>query len=145
VRQLGVTVVLLSVLAGGVTAQTSTTTTTTPSTNGPQAATPSGPTALPYKDEEFPAWALKLRRFEIIAVGAFPIVFMFTGVGYDYAYYASTGFSQTYIPWPAGQGTSQWTTTNNPTLLQNKNITIVAVSIGLSLAVAGVDWLLGLK
>lgn len=131
-------------LAAGLTAQTTsaTTSTTTPSTGSQTAPSPSS--ALPYKDEEFPGWALKLRRFEIIAVGAFPIVYMFSSVGYDYGYYMASGFSSDYIPWPAGSGTSSWTSTSNPQMLQNKNLTVVGVAIGVSLVLAGVDWLLGL-
>lgn len=139
-RRLGIAGWLLLGVAGWSFAQTATA--TTPSS--PSATNPTGPTAAPYKEDEFPSWALKLRRFEIITVGAFPIMYLFTGVGYDYGYYVASGFSQTYIPWPVGQGTSQWTSTNNPDLLQSKNITVISVALGLSLVVAGVDWFLGL-
>lgn len=111
-------------------------------TTGTSAA--SAPTAKAYTDDEFPPWVLKLRRAEIIAVGAFPIAYLFTGLGFDYGYYASTGFSSEYMPWPVGSGTSGWTTSANGPELQKKNVTLVAVAAGISLLLAGADWLLGL-
>ena len=125
-------------------------TTPTPSPSASPAATPT-PTpnpstvfaqAKPYSDQEFPAWALRLRRFEIIAVGAFPIAYLFSGLGYDYAYYLGNGFPQDNIPWPAGPGTSQWTDTANHDKLQRKNYTLIGVAAGISLLLAGVDWFL---
>ncbi len=106
--------------------------------------TPAVHPAEPYKDDEFPPWVLKLRRFEIITVGAFPLAYLFAGVGYDYYYYASNGFPSENTPWPAGPGTSRWTTASQPDQLQQKNITLVEVSLALSLALATADWLLGL-
>ena len=99
--------------------------------------------AKPYSDSEFPDWALKVRRFEIIAVGAFPIAYLFTGLGYDYAYYLSTGFPPKNAPWPVGPGTSLWTNTEQHDQLQRKNFTLIAVAAGVSLLLATVDWALG--
>jgi hypothetical protein len=130
-----------------LTAQTTPTPSPSTSPTPTPTATPNPATlfaqAKPYSDKEFPDWALKLRRFEIIAVGAFPIAYLFSGLGYDYAYYFSTGFPQSNIPWPAGPGTSAWTNTANHDQLQRKNYTLVAVAAGLSLLLAGVDWFLG--
>jgi len=116
-----------------------------------QTAAPAAPSlsptahlADPYTDEEFPSWVLKLRRFEIIAVGAFPLAYLFAGLGYDYYYYTANGFPSANIPWPAGPGTSSWTTTNQPDQLQQKNITLVEMSVIMSLAIATADWFLGL-
>lgn len=112
-------------------------------------ATPSSPSAVAtpqakaYTDDEFDPWVLKLRRAEIIAVGAFPVAYIFAGLGYDWVYYAGTGFSSSYIPWPAGPGTSQWTTTSNSAQLQQKNWTLVGMSVGISVAIAALDWVLG--
>jgi len=100
--------------------------------------------AKPYSDDEFPDWALKLRRFEIIAVGAFPIAYLFAGLGYDYVYYFSNGMPSSNAPWPAGTGTSSWTTTNNYYQLQRKNWTNIGVAAGISLLLATADYLLGL-
>lgn len=99
--------------------------------------------AKPYEDAEFDPWVLKLRRAEIIAVGAFPVAYIFAGLGYDWAYYAGNGFPQDNIPWPAGPGTSQWTTSANGAQLQQKNWSLVGMSVGISLAIAALDWFLG--
>lgn len=37
----------------------------------------------PYKPEEFPSWARSLRRGEIVALGLFPFVFLFTSLAYQ--------------------------------------------------------------
>ena len=114
---------------------------TTPPTPG----TPGAPQAAQaYTDQEFEPWVLKLRRAEILAVGAFPLVYLFSGLGYDYFYYLSRGFPQDNIPWPAGPGTSQWTPLNQPDQLQQKNLTLVGVSLAVGVALAALDWALGL-
>jgi hypothetical protein len=125
--------------SSGTAAATSSTTSTGTTTADP-AATPAAPTAKPYEDKEFEPWVLKLRRAEIIAVGAFPVAFLFSGLGYDYAYYTSNGFPQSTIPWPLGPGTSQFT----GDALQKKNWSLIGISVGVSLAIAALDWVLGL-
>lgn len=45
--------------------------------------------AVPYKPDEFPQWAVDLRRTEIITIGSFPLSFMFTAIIYDVAKFAS--------------------------------------------------------
>jgi len=146
--------VLLFAVAAILSAQTTSTPATTTPAEGTTttsaapaaAATPAAQaaTALPYTDKEFPGWVLKVRRAEILTVGAFPIAYLFAGLIYDYTYYVSSGFPSQYAPWPAGPGTSQWTTSNQPALLQQKNLTLVGMAIGAGLILAGVDWLLGL-
>jgi hypothetical protein len=129
-------------------AQTTPTATPAPTATPSPSATPAPGGALssakPYSDSEFPGWALKLRRFEIIAVGAFPVAYLFSGLGYDYVYYFSNGMPSANIPWPAGSGTSAWTNTDNHDKLQKKNYTLIAVAAGVSLLLATVDWALGL-
>lgn len=129
-----------------LTAQTAPTPTPSPAPSPTPTPTPGAiwSTAKPYTDDEFPEWSLKLRRFEIIAVGAFPIAYLFSGLGYDYVYYFSNGLPQENAPWPAGPGTSQWTTADEPDALQRKNYTLIATAAGISLLIATVDWLLGL-
>ena len=39
--------------------------------------------AEPYEEEEFPQWALDLRRAEIVAFGVYPIAYLFTTLAYD--------------------------------------------------------------
>ena len=125
----------------GLAAQTAAAPTTPATTTTPS---PVVHAADPYTEKEFPSWVLQLRRAEIITVGAFPLAYLFAGLGFDLYYYASNGFPQENIPWPAGPGTSQWTTTSQPDLLQKKNVALVQISLCVSLAVAVADWFLGL-
>jgi len=137
-------------LTAAVSAQTTGTTSnpaatapaTSPATGAANPAAPA-PVAAPYTDKEFPGWVLKLRRAEILTIGAFPIAYLFAGLIYDYTYYVSAGFPSQNAPWPAGPGTSQWTTSNQPAQLQQKNLTLVGMSVGAGLMLAFVDWLLG--
>jgi len=96
-----------------------------------------------YKDQEFEPWVRDLRRAEIIAVGAFPIAYLFAGLGYDYYYYLANGFPQDNIPWPVGPGTSRWVTTSQPTAVQNKNLVLIGTSVVAGVILAGLDWWLG--
>ena len=38
---------------------------------------------LPYEDDEFPGWAHDLRRFEVIALGAFPLTFILSSLTFE--------------------------------------------------------------
>ena len=114
---------------------------TTPPVSVP---TPVLQNGVPYGAQEFPPWERSLRRFEILAVGAFPIAYLFSGIGFDYYYYFSNGFPNANIPWPLGPGTGQWIAQTQPMELQKKNITMVSVSLAASLVVAVADWALGL-
>ena len=54
----------------------------------------------PYKASEFPAWMIAVRRYEIISLGAFPIILFYTRFGFDIQRYIQNGFSPAYVPWP---------------------------------------------
>lgn len=108
------------------------------STPSPAVATPE-----PYKDAEFEPWVLELRRAEIITIGAFPLAYLLTGLGYDYYYYLSNGFPQDNVPWPVGPGTSRWTAATQPAALDKKNLTLVGASLAAGVILAAVDWWLG--
>jgi len=49
-----------------------------------------------YDPSEFPLWAQDLRRFEVIAVGTFPITYLFTSLIYDFSVYAANSFDSQY-------------------------------------------------
>lgn len=40
-------------------------------------------TPVPYEEDEFPQWLWSLRRFEIIAIGSFPLTYLLTLIVYD--------------------------------------------------------------
>ena len=107
-----------------------------------QVVPPSG-TAVEYDATEFPAWAVEVRRAEIIAAGAFPVMFLFSQLGFDYVYYLTNSFPTANIPWPVGPGTSGWTQTTNSKGLATKNLTLLISSASLSLAIAAADWAIG--
>ncbi len=54
----------------------------------------------PYEKDEFPAWLRKAGRFEIIAIGSFPVMYFYSSVGWDIERWSRNGFDQTYAPWP---------------------------------------------
>ncbi len=56
------------------------------------------PQPEPYSADEFAPWLRELRRGEIIAVGAFPIAYIFTQFGYSLYRYAVHGWSPQYAP-----------------------------------------------
>ncbi len=64
-----------------------------------QTASPN-PLPEPYSADEFPDWAVSLRRWEIISLGAFPIVLFYTKFVFDFTRYAGSGFNAYYAPWP---------------------------------------------
>ena len=45
----------------------------------------------PYIKDEFPSWAWKVRRFEVIFFGGVPLMYLFTTLGYDLYQYAAHG------------------------------------------------------
>ncbi len=49
-----------------------------------------------YDPEEFPMWAHDLRRYEVIAVGSYPVTFFATSLIYDFSIYASNSFDPSY-------------------------------------------------
>ncbi|OHD22858.1 MAG: hypothetical protein A2Y38_09710 [Spirochaetes bacterium GWB1_59_5] len=105
----------------------------------PQAATTSSSTAPalsalpePYTKDEFPSWAVDLRRFEIVSLGAFPILLFYTRFGFDLKRYVQHGFSAEYAPWPLKSETSYVAS-------DDEQILSVATAVGLSLAFGAID------
>lgn len=49
-----------------------------------------------YDPEEFPLWAHDLRRYEVIAIGSYPITFFASSLVYDFSMYASHDFNPAY-------------------------------------------------
>lgn len=86
----------------------------------------------PYTKDEFPAWASGLRRFEIISLGAFPVLLFYTRFGFDFKRYAENGFDATYAPWP-------FKTENSYAMTDDEQLISVAAAAGLSLAFGALD------
>ena len=46
-----------------------------------------------YDPEEFPLWAHDLRRYEVVAIGTYPITFFATSLIYDFSVYAANDWT----------------------------------------------------
>jgi hypothetical protein len=70
---------------------------TTPSATS---ATPRVVQPAPYQKDEFPRWALDLRRSEIVAFGVLPFTIFFTSFAVDSYRFADHSWDFRYAPWP---------------------------------------------
>lgn len=86
----------------------------------------------PYTKDEFPTWLNSLRRFEIISLGAFPILLFYTRLTMDATRYAQNGFSTMYAPWP-------FKNENSYTPSNDEQLKSVLVAGGLSLVFGAID------
>jgi len=65
------------------------------------AAAPSGATAAAAALPVIPAGPENpFRRFEIVSLGAFPIMLFYSGFCFDLERYAASGYNPQYAPWP---------------------------------------------
>ena len=92
-----------------------------PSTNIPEAE--------PYEEGEFPEWAEKLYRFQVITIGSLPITMFVSELGYS-SYLAFQNDSRAF------SGAS-FLTSSEQTL-------IIGSAAGISLGLGLIDFLLGL-
>ena len=73
------------------------------------------------------------RRFEIIALGAFPIMLFYTDIGFDIHNYISNGFDYRYAPWPFKNSSYSIEPDEGELYLR------IGVAAGISFVFAGVD------
>lgn len=78
-----------------------------------------------------PSFGQRALRFEIIAVGTFPIMFFYTNLGFGIGGYIASGFNAQYAPWPFSSSSS--------TIDDSERLIRIAVGAGLSCAVAIFD------
>jgi hypothetical protein len=96
---------------------------------------------VPYDEEEFSDWAIKLRRAEVIAVGTFPLAFLGSKLGYDLLRFAWKSIEagevrQDYAPWFFGPSGPM-------EMNQQERRGIIVASISISAAVSLLDFFLG--
>lgn len=91
---------------------------------------------VPYEEEEFPRWALDLRRGEIIFFGTLPFSLFFTSLGYSLIRYGINNFDPAYaptlVPGP-----------NTVPLSQEEIVGVILTGVGLSLLAALADFIIG--
>lgn len=90
---------------------------------------------IPYTPGEFPSWAHALRRGEIVALGLFPFVFLFSSLAYDTFRFAASGGNPNYAPGP-------FKSPGALPLSQQERIGVLGVSISVSALLAFVDYII---
>lgn len=90
---------------------------------------------VPYTPEEFPSWAHALRRGEIVALGLFPFVFLFSSLAYDTFRFAASGGNPNYAPGP-------FQSPGALPLSQQERVGVLLVSISVSALLAFVDYII---
>lgn len=95
---------------------------------------------VPYTEEEFPQWALDLRRAEIITIGMFPLAFIVSRIGYDLGRFGVLSLqrgeiAQQYAPW-------FFAPPNKPEFTRQEKNGIIIASVSISGMVALVDYLM---
>ncbi len=88
-----------------------------------QGSTPN-PLPEPYGAEEFPRWAVSLRRWEIVSLGVYPIALFYTRLVFDFDRYARSGFEPFYAPWPFKNEYSY-----SPTQAEHRSVYVTAALI----------------
>jgi hypothetical protein len=110
-------------------------------------------TPEPYKASEFPGWALDLRRFEIVSIGAFPFVIFVASETFDlcrFCFGKSYGLTLSkigtenpfvvtsvtagdgiYAPWPV-KSSSSYSTTGDEKALTIVVAAVLAIGVGVA-------------
>ncbi|MFP4564609.1 MAG: hypothetical protein ACLFRY_15005 [Spirochaetia bacterium] len=91
---------------------------------------------VPFEEEEFPRWALDLRRGEIIFFGILPFSLLFTSLGYSLIRYGVHNFDPAYAP-AISPGP------DTVPMSQGEVIGVILTGIGLSLVAAITDFIIG--
>ncbi|MFW5768787.1 MAG: hypothetical protein ACOCYA_01905 [Spirochaetota bacterium] len=91
---------------------------------------------VPLEEEEFPRWALDLRRGEIIFFGILPFSLLFTSLGYSLIRYGVHNFDPAYAP-AISPGP------DTVPMSQGEVIGVILTGIGLSLVAAITDFIIG--
>ncbi|MEX2443083.1 MAG: hypothetical protein WD492_05735 [Alkalispirochaeta sp.] len=135
-RQLSIVLVLILSVGGGmapVSAQEDQDTATAPADWLDEPA--------PYNPEEFPKWARDLRRGEIIALGAFPVAMIVSGIGYQLGRFAyqSIDAGQVQPEYAPGFFSPQ----TGPRYTNSESVGLIVSGALISVGVAVADFLLG--
>ncbi|MGN0728274.1 hypothetical protein [Treponema sp.] len=91
-------------------------------------AASSSDTPEPYTKEEFPQWAIDLRRFEIVSLGAVPFAAISVNLGYSAFQYFSGNSDSFHAPF-----------SGNSSLSEGEQMKIFCLSIGTGVLIGTVD------
>lgn len=96
---------------------------------------------VPYDPIEFPAWSRDVRRGEIIALGAFPIAMILSGLSYQlgrFAYQSADAgeVRSEYAPW-------FFSTASGPRYNNEERIGLIVSAATISVGIAILDYALG--
>ena len=94
---------------------------------------------LPYEVDEFPEWLVKLRRAEVIMVGAFPFCLFLSFEVYDiFRFLSHLGDENrtAYAPWP-------FRAPDAISYIDSENVGLLAAAIATSVVFAAVDFIVG--
>jgi len=89
----------------------------------------------PYDKDEFPEWMNTVRRYEIVSLGAFPILLFYTRFGFEIQRFIQSGFSASYVPWPFKNESSYVPT-------DEEQLQSVLTAAGLAIAFGALDAIL---
>ncbi len=96
------------------------------------------PSALPAGYPKPASLARRALRFEIIAVGAFPIMLFYTDIGFGIGRYIGSGFDSRYAPWPFIDSSSILPD-------DSERLLRIGVAVGISCAIAVFDLVASLR
>jgi hypothetical protein len=96
---------------------------------------------VPYAPEEFPEWTRHLRRGEIIALGAFPVAMIISGVGYQIGRFAYQSIDAGAVQPEYAPGF--FSPQSGPRYDQSERIGLILSGAVISAGVAVADYLLG--
>ena len=89
-------------------------------------------TAEPYGDDEFPQYALDLRRTEIITFGSIPFVLLQSTIVYSFWRYYDHGFSSDYIPNPLAKSSSAAGLDTDEQKMLLKSTAAICIGLGIT-------------
>jgi hypothetical protein len=93
-------------------------------------APPENMDPVPYGPDEFPGWSKSLRRAEIVTLGLFPFVFLFSSLAYDAGRYSMHNFDSRYAP-----GLFQSADSVSRSSADTRNVIMISISLSVFLAV----------
>lgn len=118
--------------------------------SGSGSAVPSSLAPEPYRPEEFPDLLKGARRFEVVAVGAFPFAYLYANLFYDVGRYAVKAIGAQIEPRNtaysdyAKYAPMFFAPSNKPKNTQDETVGLLVTSIGVAFGVALGDLIIGL-